>query len=245
MGAVLRADDPLAGRDRLKLAELAGRRWFQFPDGTDPIWRSYWNGGEPREGPVVRAVQECLQAVLWNGTVGMTPLGHDPPGELTVVPLTDMPADLSIAAATPNYNFITPNLCNDGHDTGCANGDPGDQKSINTFLQQWVPQILNSPAFREDGLLIITFDEAEPTDGSSCCNEPTGFNTPMPGITGRGGGRIGAVMISPFIKPGTVSDVPYNHYSQLKSIENMFGLPYLGYANQMDLVTFGKDIFNQ
>ncbi|MFD3925012.1 LysR family transcriptional regulator [Streptomyces sp. NPDC058614] len=90
VGAVLRADDPLAGRDRLKLADLADRRWFQFPEGTDPVWRSYWNGGEPREGPVVRAVQECLQAVLWNGTVGMTPLGHEPFDQLAVVPLTDM-----------------------------------------------------------------------------------------------------------------------------------------------------------
>lgn len=90
VGAVLRADDPLARCDRLKLADLAGRRWFQFPDGTDGIWQSYWNGGEVREGPVVRAVQECLQAVLWNGTVGMSPLGHEPPEQLVVLPLIDM-----------------------------------------------------------------------------------------------------------------------------------------------------------
>ncbi|MEU1670983.1 LysR substrate-binding domain-containing protein [Streptomyces roseifaciens] len=102
VGAVLRADDPLAARharhDGLQLADLADRRWFQFPDGTDPVWQSYWNGGEPREGPVVRAVQECLQAVLWNGTVGMIPLGHTPPEELTVVPLTDMAPSRVVAA---------------------------------------------------------------------------------------------------------------------------------------------------
>ncbi|MFI5776523.1 LysR substrate-binding domain-containing protein [Nocardia sp. NPDC051570] len=90
VGAVLRADDPLARRDHLTLADLAGRRWFQFPDGTDPVWRSYWNAGESREGPVVRVVQECVQAVLWNGTVGMTPLGHTVTEGLTVVPLIDM-----------------------------------------------------------------------------------------------------------------------------------------------------------
>ncbi|MFE3740671.1 LysR substrate-binding domain-containing protein [Streptomyces sp. NPDC059134] len=90
VGAVLRADDPLARRDRLRLAELGDRRWFRFPSGTDPVWQSYWNGGEPREGPVVRAVQECVQAVLWNGTVGLAPLGHDLPAELAVVPLVDM-----------------------------------------------------------------------------------------------------------------------------------------------------------
>ncbi|MFE2408939.1 LysR family transcriptional regulator [Kitasatospora sp. NPDC059408] len=90
VGVVLRADDPLARRDRLRLAELSDRRWFQFPPGTDPVWQSYWNGGTPREGPVVRAVQECLQAVLWNATVGLAPLGHDLPAELAVVPLVDM-----------------------------------------------------------------------------------------------------------------------------------------------------------
>ncbi|WP_055491448.1 LysR family transcriptional regulator [Streptomyces sp. TP-A0356] len=98
VGAVLRADDPLARRDHLTLADLADRPWFQFPDGTDPIWQSYWNGGEPREGPVVRAVQECLQAVLWNGTVGMTPLGHHPPEELAVVPMIDMAPSRVVAA---------------------------------------------------------------------------------------------------------------------------------------------------
>jgi DNA-binding transcriptional LysR family regulator len=90
VGAVLRADDPLAGRDHLKLADLADRPWFQFPDGTDPVWQAYWNGGEPRDGPVVRVVQECIQAVLWNSTVGMTPLGHDLGDELAVVPVIDM-----------------------------------------------------------------------------------------------------------------------------------------------------------
>jgi DNA-binding transcriptional LysR family regulator len=98
VGAVLRADDPLAHHDRLTLADLADRRWFQFPEGTDPIWQSFWNGGEPRDGPVVRAVQECLQAVLWNGTVGMTPIGHHPPKELVVIPLIDMPPSRVVAA---------------------------------------------------------------------------------------------------------------------------------------------------
>ncbi|MGY3678298.1 DNA-binding transcriptional LysR family regulator [Streptomyces sp. TE33382] len=97
VGVVLRADDPLARRDGLRPAELSDRRWFQFPQGTDPIWQSYWNGGTPREGPVVRAVQECLQAVLWNGTVGLAPLGHDLPAELAVVPLIGMPPSRVVA----------------------------------------------------------------------------------------------------------------------------------------------------
>ncbi|MET9497099.1 LysR substrate-binding domain-containing protein [Streptomyces sp. NPDC006552] len=98
VGALLRADDPLAGRDALHLAELADRRWFVFPDGTDPLWQAYWSGGEVREGPVVRAVQECRQAVLWNGTVGMTLLAHAPGTGLAVVPVADMEPSRAVVA---------------------------------------------------------------------------------------------------------------------------------------------------
>ncbi|MFI5524468.1 LysR family transcriptional regulator [Streptomyces platensis] len=98
VGALLRADDPLARRDNLQLADLADRRWFRFPEGTDPLWQAYWSGGEPREGPVVRAVQECQQAVLWNGTVGITLLNHEPAAGLTVLPLIDMPPSRVVVA---------------------------------------------------------------------------------------------------------------------------------------------------
>ncbi|MGW0518734.1 LysR family transcriptional regulator [Crossiella sp. NPDC003009] len=102
VGAVLRADDPLAGRGPLRLAELADRPWFQLPEGTDPLWREYWNGarpvGERPAGPVVRTVNECVQAVLWNGTVGIAPLTHALPEGLVLVPLTDMPPSPLIVA---------------------------------------------------------------------------------------------------------------------------------------------------
>ncbi|MFD9698629.1 LysR substrate-binding domain-containing protein [Lentzea sp. NPDC059081] len=91
VGAVLRADDPLARHERITTADLAGRDWFQFPDGTDELWRSYWNGGRSRGGPTVRAVQECVQSVLWNGSVGLAPLGHDLGDGVVVVPLDDLP----------------------------------------------------------------------------------------------------------------------------------------------------------
>jgi DNA-binding transcriptional LysR family regulator len=105
VGAVLRTNDPLAGRGPLRLADLADRPWFQLPEGTDPIWRAYWNGatpvGERPAGPVVRTVNECLQAVLWNGMVGIAPLTHALPDGLTWALLTDMPpSPLVVAWAT-------------------------------------------------------------------------------------------------------------------------------------------------
>jgi hypothetical protein len=52
-------------------------------------------------------------------------------------------------------------------------------------------------------------------------------------------------MLSPFISPGTVSKVPYNHYALLRSVEDLFGLGHLGYAGQDGLKGFGADIFTR
>jgi hypothetical protein len=52
------------------------------------------------------------------------------------------------------------------------------------------------------------------------------------------------VLLSQFVHPGTVNDTPYNHYSLLKSVEDVFGLGYLGYAGQAGLQAFGADVYN-
>jgi len=149
------------------------------------------------------------------------------------------------------FTFITPNLCHDGHDAPCVDGQPGGLESINSFLREWVPRILRSPGYQDRGLLLITFDEAEAQgsdgDASACCNEQPGPNTPNPGalITGPGGGRVGGVVLSPCTRPGTVTTTPYNHYSQLRWVEDNFALPHLGYAGQAGLRPFGSDILNR
>lgn len=151
-----------------------------------------------------------------------------------VVPLDELARDLRTVQTTPNYTFITPNLCHDGHDGPCIDGEPGRLESADAFLRGWVPLITSSAAFRRDGLLIVTFDEASALGldmAAACCNEQAlaGARFP-PGLIGPGGGRIGAVVLSPFIEPGTSSDVPCNHYSLLATVEAIFGLTPLGYA---------------
>jgi hypothetical protein len=168
------------------------------------------------------------------------------------VDLGQLTTDLQSEQTTPNYSLISPDLCNDGHDEPCADGQPGGMTQANQFLQGVVPQILNSPAYQDRGLLIITFDEAEVDttastgDGRACCGEVSGFNTPSAGGgSGPGGGIVGAVMLSPCITPGTVSNENYNHYSLLKSVQENFGLlPLLGYAQAGGLRAFGDDILN-
>ena len=163
------------------------------------------------------------------------------------VDLSRLAPDLQSESTTPDYAFITPDLCNDGHDTPCVDGGPGGMKQANTFLANLIPEITASPAYRDRGLIIVTFDEAETDDVSACCGEQSGPNTAAPGLLrgGPGGGRVGAVMVSNCIQPGTVTTEPYNHYSLLRWVEGNFALPYLGYAAQAGLRPFGTDILNQ
>jgi phospholipase C len=168
-----------------------------------------------------------------------------------VVPLSQLSAVLQNVSTTPNYVFITPNLCDDGHDAPCKDGRPGGLVSADQFLKTWVPAITSSPAYQQDGMLLIVFDEAEAsetnpgaTDATSCCNEMAGPNSPQPGIFGMGGGKTGAVILSQFVQPGSVNNNPYNHYALLRSIEDLFGLDHLGFAAQAGLNAFGPDVYN-
>ena len=100
--------------------------------------------------------------------------------------------------------------------------------------------------YRDGGLIVVTFDEG--SDSAACCGEASGFsadhpNVPLSGKNGPGGGRIGAVLLSPLIKPGTVSTVDYNHYSLLRTVEDIFGLPHLGDAAMPQVRSFGPDVF--
>lgn len=178
----------------------------------------------------------------------VVPLGS-PKGALPAnVPAgtTGLSRDLRSIRTTPRFSFIVPNVCDDGHDYPCSNEPSGKSafSDIDRFLEVWVPKITSSAAFEKDGLLAIVFDEASTSDATSCCGEQAGPNSPMPGITGMGGGRTGAVLLSPFIAPGTVSTTPYNHYSLLASIESELGLARLGYASDIKAI-FGKDVFKR
>ena len=175
-----------------------------------------------------------------------------------VVNLSPLKGDLAAYESTANLTFITPNLCNDGHDAHCVAGPPGGLVAADAWLRQWIPVVLGSSAYKRDGLLLVLFDESDVEgkfdkslgkyvltggDARACCGEQSGPNVIQAGQIGPGGGQTGAVALSPFIKPGTVSQQPYNHYSTLRTIEDIFGLTRLGYSAASDLAPFGADIF--
>ena len=159
--------------------------------------------------------------------------------EAHVVNLNQLTSDLEEETTTRNYSFITPDVCDDGHEGSCPNGRLGGLEAINEFLKTWVLKIMASPAYK-NGLLIITFDEGE-GESSSCCGETAGPGTPLPGGNGPGGGDVGAVLLSPYINAKTKSSVAYNHYSMLSSVEAIFGLSRLGCA--ANATPFGSDVF--
>jgi hypothetical protein len=173
-----------------------------------------------------------------------------------VVPLTVLGKDLQRVRTTPNFSFITPNLCDDGHDAPCVGKDAtgsnaGGLTSVDHWLSVWIPRIERSPAYQRDGLIVITTDESANSDAASCCGEQPGPDTPLPGITGVGGGRVGSLVIGRCVAGGKQDATPYNHYSLLRSLEDIFGIRtggsdghgHLGYAGATGLRPFGKDVF--
>lgn len=142
--------------------------------------------------------------------------------------------DLASASKTPNLSYVVPDRCHDGNPTPCAPGAPAGLAASETFLRDTVKEITSSKAYKENGLLVITVDEAPATgefaDSSSCCGQPHFPNLQSTTLRPKGGGEVGALLLSPYVKGATSSAEPYNHFSLLRTIEDIFGLSHLGYA---------------
>jgi phospholipase C len=102
----------------------------------------------------------------------------------------------------PRFSFVTPNLCNDMHDCSVATGD--------AWLKRWIPRITASKSYQAGRTaLFVTWDE---NDGSS-------------------GNRVAAIVASPFTRSGTKSSTAFNHYSLLRTTEQLLGIStHLGHA---------------
>ena len=232
-------------------------------DAAGKTWKSYQedigaSSTEPKtcRHPAIGAVDTTviarvgdMYATRHNPFVYFHSVIDSPSCARDVVGLEALSTDLQSSSTTPNLSYITPNLCDDGHDAPCKDGRPGGLTSADVFLKSWVPRILSSPAFKADGMLVITFDEAEvggaDSDATACCHTPPDPNSAKPGLSGPGGGRVGALVISALTKPGSTNPTPYNHYSLLCSLENVWGLGHLGFAGAPGLACFGKDVYDR
>ena len=138
--------------------------------------------------------------------------GNDPQSAACIAherPYAELASDLQHNTVA-RYNFITPNLCDDMHNSlGCATRDS--VKNGDTWLSQAVPQILQSRAYADGGALFITWDEGEGGDGP-----------------------IGMIVLSPAAKGGGYANtIHYTHSATLRTIQEIFHVtPLLGDAPQ-------------
>ncbi len=111
-----------------------------------------------------------------------------------IVPYSQLAGDLSQTGTTPNYVWITPNMCNDMHDCSVSTGD--------TWLSNNLPTLFNSPAWTtQNSLLMITWDEGTRSDN-----------------------QVATLVIGPAVIPGVKSSARYDHYSLLRTVEEAWGL---------------------
>ena len=141
------------------------------------------------------------------------------------VPLQQLQTDLNNNTVA-QYNLITPDQYNDMH-TPLTNGFTyngvlytGDQSSVaqgDNFLSKIIPQIMASQAYKNNGAIVIWFDETEGGD--------TGAET------------LAEIVISPLAKGNAYdSTLTYTHSSDLKTLQEVFGAyapggGFLGGAN--------------
>jgi phospholipase C len=185
------------------LALTSGSTWGIADDG----WHSLPAGGLGAQltaaGVSWRAYMEGMSGSCMHSGYPYA-LKHDPfpyfgsacPSQ--VVPFSQFNQDM--AGTVPNFVWISPDLCHDGHDCSTQTAD--------SWLSQTVPKILGTPAWKNGGLLLITWDEGEDSANH---------------------------VLTLVIHPGTIirtSDRSYDHYSMLATIEDKFRLPRLGQAAQ-------------
>ncbi len=149
------------------------------------------------------------------------------------LPIDSLTADLRKTDKTPNYSFIAPTLCDSGASGQCAPGATEGSAVADAFLANWVPKILASPAYKADGLLIVSFAATNPPSTEPGATPPT---DPL---------RTGALLVSPFLTPGSTDAAPYNPYSLLRSTEDLFGLGPLGLAAGAKTKSFAPSLLKE
>jgi len=163
--------------------------------------------------------------------------------------LARLKSDLASPATTPNFSYIAPDRCRDANPAPCAAGEAAGVESAALFLQDTVSEITASKAYKQSGLIVITSDEAPSSgefgDSSSCCGQPRFPNlaAASKSPTPRGGGAVGALLLSPFVKGATTSQEQFNHFSLLRTIEDFFGVKHLGYADLPSVKSFEAGMF--
>jgi phosphatidylinositol-3-phosphatase len=306
----------------------AGDTWKAYLQGVSPNAKTACK--VPKAGSTEPQVARTTNGYLaWrNPFVYFRSLTKGGTCRLGEVGLGQLANDLKSASTTPSLSYIVPSPCADGSEALCKPHTSPGLAGANRFLKLVVPEIKRSVAYKDDGLIAITFDQAPQTgpdaDQSACCGPSSYPNlatlatppevppaamgpegtytatttttgttttdttatgtttsgtsgttgttgttttdtsatgttttgttptstTPATGLGGEtiptgGGGQVGLLLISQYVKPNSTDPIDYfNHFSLLGSLEGLFGLKKLGYAGVPGLSLFGTSVYN-
>jgi hypothetical protein len=174
-----------------------------YLDETGLSWKAYEEGISGDTCPVSDVDAYAVRHdpfVYFDDVAGNPPN----PGTATCIrhvrPYSELAHDLQTGAVA-RYNFITPDLCNSGHDTCPPLNDQVRQSD--SWLARELPVIMGSVAYTNGGAIFITWDE-----GAS------------------GDHPIGMIVVSPLAKPGYgyAGSVQYSHASTVRTVEEILGL---------------------
>ena len=191
--------------------QAAGRTWKAYLDGMDePCMHGVENLPDPYSAylPGINTYAQRHNPFVYYGDI----VHHSSRCNAHVLPYTALRADLT-ANHLPDFGFIAPDLCHDGHARSCG------VAAADAWASRQIPRLLDNADFRNGGVLFVTFDESAVSDTAGCCGDSHG-------------GRIGTIVISPtWGRPaGYHSARPVNHYSLLRTIEDAWGLKLLGHS---------------
>lgn len=223
--------EALTVADQLGSARLD---WRAYVDGMVDATGKPQNCAHPDPGVAAEALPGGY-AVVQNPFVyfhSLLDLGDCSSNDL---PLASLGTDLRKADSTPNFVYIAPNPCHAGVAGQCPEGAPNGPGAANAFLEEWVPQILASPAFKKDGVLIVGFGSVA----------PPGVGSPPAAVASGDPLHVGALLVSQFVAPGSSDAAPYDPNSLLKTVEDLFGLEHLASAGLARTRSFAPGLLGE
>jgi hypothetical protein len=250
------ADDPatrIRGRNLVDQLEHHGIRWGGYMESMPS--KGYLGDYYPSK-------TDPLYANKHNPFVLFKDIRNHPRRLEHVKPYSRLKHDLN-GKRPPQFALIVPNQCHDmhggvydsvGHGSPCPYGDTNDdpndaalKQKADGFVRRAVDTITASKAWTRRAAIFIVADESDYNgdeetggwaDATGCCDSPylppaaPAVSPSWPGGI-YGGGLSPAVVVARRGPHGYTSDTPYNHYSLLTTLEDAWGLPYLGHAGDL------------
>jgi hypothetical protein len=184
--------------------------------GLGRTWKAYVEGATaglaPGDNPCARPADQAPR----NPFLRFGSLTAAPECGSSMAELDALATDVTDTDSAPAFSYILPGPAHDGS-TSLADAD--------AWLKATLPTILDSKAYADGGLVVVTFDAGAPGDDQA------------------GGGRVGALLLSPFVAAGGTVEAPYDPFVLLRSIEDLFGLDPIGYAKDTKLKAFGPKVY--